>query len=182
MDFLAHHSDTKNRFFAGNMQLAVDSDASYLVYPWAKSRYAGHYYLGSYPHPKNNNKAPNNAAIHTKCWTLRNVVCSAAEAECGGLFENAQMALTIQQILKAIGHPQKTTQIKTDNKKENSFVHASMRDKRCKTWDIKYHWLREKKTKKYLISFGIKAQTTKPITSQSTTHQWCMAKVCSTTM
>ena len=81
MDFLTRHPEAKIRFFAGNIQLAVDSDASYLVAPWAKSRYAGHFYLKSHPHPKNYNKTPNNSAIHTECRTLCNVVCLAAKAE-----------------------------------------------------------------------------------------------------
>ena len=38
VDFLMHHPEAKIRFFAGNMQLAVDSGASYLVAPGAKSR------------------------------------------------------------------------------------------------------------------------------------------------
>ena len=153
MDFLAHHPNAKIRFFAGNMQLAVDSDAAYLVSPGAKSRYAGHFYLESKPNPKNPHKAPHNAAIHTECKTLRNVVCSAAEAECGGLFNNAQVALTIRRTLEAIGHPQRTTRVKTDNKTANSFVHASMRAKRSKTWDMRYHWLREQTTKKIFDIF-----------------------------
>ena len=153
MDFLAHHPNATIRIFAGTMQLAVDSDASYLVAPGAKSRYAGHFYLEANPHPANYNKAPNNAAIHTECRTLRNVVCSAAEAECGGLFHNAQVAVSIRRILEAINHPQKATRIKTDNKTANSFVHASMRAKRSKTWDMRYHWLREQTTKKTLAIY-----------------------------
>ena len=153
MDFLSHHPDAKIRFFAGNMQLAVDSDASYLVIPGAKSRFAGHFYLESHPNPNNYNKAPHNAAIHTECKTLRNVVCSAAEAECAGLFNNAQKAITIRCTLEAIDHPQKPTWIKTDNKTANSFVHAAMRVKRSKTWDMRYHWLREQTTKKIIDIF-----------------------------
>ena len=67
MDFLAHHPEATIQFYTGTMQLAVNSDASYLVAPGAKSRYAGHFYLEANPHPANYNKAPNNAAIHTEC-------------------------------------------------------------------------------------------------------------------
>ena len=143
MDFLSWHPNGKIRYYAGNMQLAVDSDAAYLVVPGAKSRYAGHFYLESFPNRLNYNKSPSNGAVHTECKILKNIVCSAAEAECGGLFHNAQVALGIQRTLKAIGHPQGPTRIKTDNSTANSFVHASMRIKRSKTWDMRYHWLRE---------------------------------------
>lgn len=96
MDFLAWHPDGKIRYYAGNMQLAVDSDAAYLVVPGAKSRYAGHFYLESKPTRGNYNKARHNAAIHTECKLLKNIVCSAAEAECGSLFQNAQRAIGIR--------------------------------------------------------------------------------------
>eukprot|EP00957_Ditylum_brightwellii_P120983 9227354-Ditylum_brightwellii.AAC.1 len=72
------------------MQLSVDSDAAYLVLPGAKSCYAGHFYLQSHPHHLNYNTAPMNASIHTKCKTLKNMVCSATEAECSGLFHNGK--------------------------------------------------------------------------------------------
>ena len=91
------------------MQLAVNSDAAYLVVPGAKIRYAGHFYLKAHPHRLNYNKAPHNAAVHTECKILKNIVCSAAEAECGGLFHNAQAALGIRHTLEAIGHPQRAT-------------------------------------------------------------------------
>ena len=153
MDFLAWHPEAKIRYYAGNMQLAVDSDAAYLVAPGAKSRYAGHFYLESKPHKTNYNKAPHNGAVHTECKLLRNIVCSAAEAECGGLFHNAQVALGIRRTLEAIGHSQQPTKIKTDNTTANSFVHASMRIKRSKTWDMRYHWLREQTTRNVLRIF-----------------------------
>ena len=135
------------------MQLAVDSNAAYLVVPGSKSRYAGHYYLEALPHCLNYNKTPHNAAVHTECWILKNIVCSAAEAECGGLFHNAQTAIGIGRILGALGHPQRPTCIKTYNSTANSFVRASMRAKRSKTWDMCYHWLREQATKNIIKVF-----------------------------
>ena len=153
MDFLACHPNEKIRYFAGTMQLSVDSDAAYLVSPGAKSRYAGHFYLESLPHRMNYNKAPHNAAVHTECRLLKNIVCSAAEAECGGLYQNAQAAIGIRRTLEALEHPQRPTRIKTDNSTANSFVHASMRVKRSKTWDMRYHWLREQATKSILKVF-----------------------------
>ena len=109
MDFLSWHSDGKIRYFAGTMQLVVNSDAAYLVVPGAKSRYASHFYLEAHPHCLDYNKAPHNATVHTECKILKNNVCSAEEAECGGLFRNAQAVLGIQGTLKAIGHPQRAT-------------------------------------------------------------------------
>ena len=81
-----------------------------------------------------------------ECKVLKNVFCSTEEAEFGGLFHNAQKAIGIRRTLEAIGHPQQATRLKTDNKTANSFVHASMRIKQSKTWDMCYHWLRKQAT------------------------------------
>eukprot|EP00957_Ditylum_brightwellii_P092299 7027468-Ditylum_brightwellii.AAC.1 len=61
-----------------------------------------------------------------ECKTLKNVVCSAVEAECSSLFYNSQLAIMIQNLLEMMGHPQAATYTKTDNKTANSFVHNSM--------------------------------------------------------
>ena len=143
MDFLHTHPNAKLRFFAGNMQLAVDSDAAYLVLPGAKSRYAGNFYLESYTHPLSYNKSPNNAPILTECKTLKNVVCFAAEAECGGIFNNVRAALVLKRIFEGIGHPQRPIGIKTDNNTANAFAYENMRSKRSKAWDMQYHWLKQ---------------------------------------
>eukprot|EP00957_Ditylum_brightwellii_P122416 9334268-Ditylum_brightwellii.AAC.1 len=88
------------------MQLQVDSDAVYLVMPAAKSCIAGYFFLSADPNPLNYNNAPHNAPILVECCTLKNVVCSVAEAECGRLFHNAQNAVMIRNILQGLGHPQ----------------------------------------------------------------------------
>eukprot|EP00957_Ditylum_brightwellii_P118367 9027262-Ditylum_brightwellii.AAC.1 len=121
MDFMHTYPDAKLRYFASTMQLRVDSDAACLVMSCAKSRYAGHFYLKSSPNTLNYNQTPNNAPIHTKCKALKNVVCLAAEAECGGLFHNGQKAIMIRGLLQQMGHPQNPTKMKTDNSTANSF-------------------------------------------------------------
>ena len=101
--------------FEGNNPLNMDSNVTYLVMLQAKSCIAGHFYLASLLHPQNFNKVPNNALIYTKCWTLNNVVCSAAEAECGGLIHNGQLVVSIYNTLDEMGHVQQPARIKTDN-------------------------------------------------------------------
>jgi hypothetical protein len=98
------------------MLLHVDMDAAYLVLPKAKGQFAGHYTLTDQPPaaPTRPNPTPN-GPIHTECRTLRSVVSSAAEAECGGLYHNSQNAVPIQDTLITIGHPQPPIPIKTDN-------------------------------------------------------------------
>ena len=150
MDYMSTYPNARMRYVAGTMQLMVDSDAAYLVLPGAKSRIAGHYMLASKSNIHNEHKSPHNAPIHVECKTIKNVVCSAAEAETAGLFYNGQMAAMIRGILNEMGHQQRPTKLKTDNSTANSFVHATMHMKRSKTWDMRYHWLRERKTRKQL--------------------------------
>ena len=59
-----------------------------------------------------------NGCILVKCHGLHNVVSSAAEAETGETFHNAQKAIPIHQLLQTIfKHPQlaNETPITTDN-------------------------------------------------------------------
>ena len=87
-----------------------------------------------------------NAPILTECKTIKNVVGSAAEAETGGLYGNAQMGIIIRHALEELGHPQPPTPLKTDNATANSFVHSNLRQKRSKTWDMRWNWLRDQTT------------------------------------
>eukprot|EP00957_Ditylum_brightwellii_P143388 10923505-Ditylum_brightwellii.AAC.1 len=92
MDFFHTYPNAHLHFFAGNVQLRVDSDAAYLVMPTAKSSIAGYFFLSVDPNPLNYNNSPHYAPTLVEYCALKNVVCSAAEAECGGLFHNAQNA------------------------------------------------------------------------------------------
>jgi hypothetical protein len=151
LDYACTYPNAKIRYYASDMVLHVDSDAAYLVLPNAKSRIAGHYYLSATPpKPPLKPSPPLNGPILTECRTLRNVVASAAEAETGGLFHNAQTCLPIRVALEELGHPQPPTPLKTDNSTATAFVHSSMKQKRSKSWDMRYHWLRDRQLKDQL--------------------------------
>ena len=74
------------------------------------------------------------------CNVLKHVVYLVPEAKTGGLFHNGQTAIALKQALETMDHKQKPILVKTDNKIANSFVHAAMRIKRSKIWDMQYHW------------------------------------------
>ena len=142
LDYAATFQKTFVRFYASDMLLNVDTDAAYLVLPKSRSRIAGYFYLGNAPtrtpHPRLN------GAILIECKTLRHVVASAAEAEVGGIFHNAQTSIPIRNMLINLGHPQPPTPIKTDNSTANSFVHDNINLKKSKSWDMRYYWLRDR--------------------------------------
>ena len=145
LDYAATYPNTIIRYNASDMVLHVDSDAAYLVQAGARSRIAGSYKLSSKPPPEPLEPTPGpNAPILTECKTLRHVVASAAEAETGGLFHNAQTIIPLRQALQALDHPQPPTPLKTDNSTANSFVHNNMRQKKSKSWDMRFNWLRDK--------------------------------------
>jgi hypothetical protein len=91
------------------MTLYVHSDASYLSETEARSRAAGHFFLSSPPldPDKPPAKLPTlNGPIHTMCKIIDVVVGSAAEAEIGAGYLNAQTAVPICMTLQELGHPQ----------------------------------------------------------------------------
>ena len=122
------------------MVLGIDSDAAYLVAPKARSRIAGYFQLTS------GFRSPTfiNGPILIECKTFRHVVASSAEAETAGLFHNCQTAISLCYLLQAIGHPQSATPVKTDNTTALAFVRNNITQKRSRSWDMRYYWLREK--------------------------------------
>ena len=146
MDYIATYPNCFIRYHASDMILSIDSDAAYLVLPGARSRIAGYYHLTRIPTPSSPPFL--NAPILVECKTLRHVVSSAAEAETSATFHNAQQAIHIRQILHHLGHKQPPTPLKVDNSTTNGFVHNNINQKRSKSWDMRYHWLRDKETQK----------------------------------
>jgi hypothetical protein len=99
-----------------------------------------------------------NGAILVECKTLRHVVASAAEAETGGIFHNVQVAIPIRRILTALGHPQPLTRVKTDNSTANGYVYDNITQKKSKSWDMRYNYLRDKELQQ-LIEVYLKPGT-----------------------
>jgi len=147
LDYLATHPDATIRYHASDMILAVCSDAAYLVLPNARSRAAGHFFLTTLASATSSPPAPQtNGPIHTLCKTLRSVAASASEAEIGALFLNAQDAVPIRTALEEMGHiqPPNGTPLETDNSTAHGILHAQVRLKRSKAFDMRYHWLKDR--------------------------------------
>ena len=63
LDYAATHPNAKVRYRASDMVLQIHTDASYLSEPKARSRAAGHYFLGWLPH--DNQPIRLNGSIYT---------------------------------------------------------------------------------------------------------------------
>ena len=123
---------------ASDMVLRVDSDAAYLVAPEARSRAGGYHYLSD--------KAGTvfNGPVLVLAKVIKNVMASAAEAELGALFMNAQEAVALRNCLEAMGYPQPPTSVKTDNNTAQGIINNTMKQKRSKAIDMRFHWLRDR--------------------------------------
>jgi hypothetical protein len=103
LNYCATHPDACIRYVASDMVLWIDSDASYLSAPKARSRAAGYDFLSSMPTDPSRAPLPTdpgppaNGAIDILCTIMRKVLSSAAEAESGGLFLKAAHAFTNRQ-------------------------------------------------------------------------------------
>ena len=151
MDYVNTYPDAYIRYYASDMVLHIDSDIAYLVAPKARSRVAGYFHLSD--HPSKTKKPTLNGAIHVECKTLRYVVSSVAEVETAGVYQNAQVAIPIRIVLHTLEHAQPPTPIKTDNYTANGFIHDSIHQRRSKSWDMRYYWLRDRQTQQKFLFF-----------------------------
>ena len=150
LNYCATHPSAVVRFVSSDMILHVESDASYLTAPHARSRAAGYHFLSdrpTNPHGTPTQRDPpprNNGAINILCIIMREVVTSAAEAELAALFYNAKEACPICVTLGEIGHPQPPTPIQTDNSTATGIVNDTVKQKRSKAIDMRYYWIRDR--------------------------------------
>jgi hypothetical protein len=71
---------------------------------------------------------------------------SGAEAELGALFINAKTAVSIQQTLIKLSHPQPCTPMQTDNATAQALLTNKILPKALKAMDMRFHWLRCRNT------------------------------------
>ena len=100
---MATNPEATIRYHVSNMILNVHSDASFHSASRARSRAGRYYFLGDIP--QDNKPIKLNGAIYVLCTILKLVAASAAEAELGALFLNAQEAKIMRLTLQENGPP-----------------------------------------------------------------------------
>jgi len=137
--YMATHPTAVIRYHASDMVLNVHSDASYLTATGARSRAGGHFFLGSLP--QDGCPIRLNGAILSLSTILKCVAASAAEAELGALFLNAQEAKIMRLTLEEMGHPQPPTPIHCDNTTAVGIVQNTIKRQRSRAMNMRYFWL-----------------------------------------
>ena len=74
---------------------------------------------------------------------ISTIVDSATAAEYAAAFIAAQAATSLRITLGELGYPQPATQITCDNACAVGIANDSFSQKRSKTIDMRYHWLRD---------------------------------------
>ena len=69
---------------------------------------------------------------------------SATEAEIGAAYINGQESIRIRTLLRELGHPQPATPIKVDNSTADGFANDTIKQKRSKVIDMRFHWIRDR--------------------------------------
>jgi hypothetical protein len=136
LDYLATHPDVTIRYHASDMILYIHSDASYLSVSNAHSRLGGLLFCGEKP-PQEDNL---NGTILNVASFIKNVVASTAESEVGACFQNAQSGAPLRVTLTELGHIQPPNPLLTDNSTAFGILNETIKQKRSKSMDIRYHW------------------------------------------
>ena len=69
---------------------------------------------------------------------------SAAEAECGALFNNTKDGVALRNTLVEMGHPQPPTPVQVDNSTTNGFANKQLRQRKSKSMDMRFYWIQDR--------------------------------------
>jgi hypothetical protein len=150
LDYLVTHPDTTIRHHASSMILHIHSDASYLSVSHAHSRLGGLFFCGNKP-PKEDTL---NSSILNAASVIKKVVASATESEVGACFQNAQSAAPLRVTLTELGHKKPATPLRTYNSTAFGILNETIKQKRSKAMDMRYHWLTDRVRQKKLMYIG----------------------------
>ena len=152
LQYAASYPNASIRYRPSAMRLIIHSDASYLSESNARSRAGGIHFLSTNGDPL---QAPRNGAIDVISSIIPTVVSAASEAEIAALFINGQAAVAARNTLADLGYPQEATPMITDNTTANGIANNTVRLKRSKAIDMRYHWVRDRVQRgEYSVSWG----------------------------
>ena len=142
LNYAATWPNAATVFKASGMQLAVHSDASYLSETEARSRAGGVFFLTD--RDKLGDPAAFNGPIDCTSTIIKCVVGSAFEAEYAALYLNGTSAEEMRNTLTDLGYPQGPTPIISDNQCAVGVANRTVKQKRSKATDMRFHWIRDR--------------------------------------
>lgn len=131
--------DNRVVFHKSKMHFIIQSDASYLSRSKARSVAGGIGYFGDA-----NNPTAENGMVYAMSSIIDVVVASAGEAEYGSTFMNGQQGVHMRNIATALGHVQPATPLLCDNEFAIGLANDTMKQKRSKSIDMRFHWIRDR--------------------------------------
>ena len=139
LQYCARFPNNSVTLHACDMVLHIQSDASYLSRPNARSVAGGIFYMGQSHKPE-----LINGSILALSTLIPAVVASAAEAEYAALFIVGQEAANLRNILADLGYPQQPTVILCDNACAVGIANNTVKQRRSKSIDMRFHWIRDR--------------------------------------
>jgi hypothetical protein len=152
LSYGATYPDNKVVFKKSDMIQIIQSDCSYLSRSHARSVAGGISYLGN----ANDDATFINGNIFAFSKIIDVVVASVGEGEYASVFLNAQAGEYVRSILIALGHPQPPTIIYCDNECAVGLANDTVKMKRSKSIDMRFHWIRDRIKQGHFVVTWIK--------------------------
>jgi len=138
--YAACHQTFTAIIHASDMRLVVISDGSHLSQERAGSIAGGYHFLSNH----DSSHLDINAPILALCTSIPTVCGAASETEYAALYLNAQHAYFERTILSALGYPQPPSPLYADNSAAVGIANDTVKLKRSKAIDMRYHWIRDR--------------------------------------
>jgi hypothetical protein len=127
------------RYHACDMTLRIISDGSHQSKSGSRSVAGGYHYCTN-----RGDTTTLNAPVSFSTQIIPTICGAASETEYASLYINGQNGMFERQVLAALHYPQLTTDIITDNNTAAGIVSRTVKLKRSKAMDMRYHWIRER--------------------------------------
>jgi hypothetical protein len=91
-----------------------------------------------------------NGPILNVASVIKNVVAPAAKSGVGAYFHNTQSGAPLRITLTKLGHTQPPMPLRTDNSTAFGILNETIKQKRSKAVDMRYHWLTDRVREKQI--------------------------------
>ena len=147
-NYAATYPNNKLVYKACDMVLYIHSDASYFSRPGGRSVIGGLFYCGN-----RDDTHTINGPIMAISSLLSVVAAAVSEAEYGACFHNGQTGAWLRTVLSALNYEQPTTTIQCDNACAVGLANSTVKAKKSKSIDLRFHWIRDRVQQKQFNVF-----------------------------